>query len=142
MHISAYGLKIEENTKFSLETPENLPEDEIAAQMYLKTIEILENNGFKHYEISNFSMPEFESKHNLAYWNNEEYYGFGLAAYGYVDGVRYSNICDLDEYIKTYIKKADFHNVSRQEMIEEAIFLAAKAFKGDKFERFSTSIRN
>ena len=89
-HISTYGLKIEEATEFSRNIPKNLPDDEMQSQIYLKTIEILENKGFNHYEISNFSKKGFESKHNICYWKNKEYYGLGLSAHGYLKGIRYS----------------------------------------------------
>jgi len=129
-HISTYGLKIEEGTPFHLNMPENLPDEDEAAQMYLKTIEILEANSFIHYEISNFCRPGCESRHNLAYWDNEEYYGFGAAAHGYSGGVRYSNSENLEDYIANPLEKLHEKKLSEQEIIEELIFLGLRQMKG------------
>jgi len=135
-HISTYGLKIEENTEFSRNLPKNLPDDEIQSQIYLKTIEILKNNGFNQYEISNFSKKGFESRHNLSCWKNQEYFGFGLSAHGYLNGVRYSNTENLDEYLKNPIKHACEHAVSDVERITEAIFLGLRLTEGINTEKF------
>ncbi len=129
-HISAYGLKIEEGTKFFDNPPENLPDEELASHMYLKTVEIFDKNDFEHYEISNFAKKGYESKHNLAYWRNQEYFGFGLAAHGYVNGVRYSNKTDFDDYINNPLIKKSENRLTTQEMIEEAIFLGLRLRQG------------
>lgn len=135
-HISAYGLKIEEDTEFARNLPQNLPDDDETAKMYLKTIEILEQKGFQHYEISNFSKPGFESRHNLAYWNNEEYFGFGLGAHGYIKGVRYSNVENLQQYIQNPLAKASEKKLSQQEMDEETVFLGLRLRKGINVDEF------
>jgi len=135
-HISTYGLKIEEDTKFYRNLPENLPDEDITSQMYLKTIEILEEKGFNHYEISNFAKPSFESRHNLVYWNNEEYYGFGLAAHGYVDGVRYANSTNFEEYIENPLQKFEEKKLTTKEILEEAIFLGLRLRKGLNIPKF------
>ena len=122
-HVSTYGLKIEEPSYFASYPPEKLPDDDTQADMYIMVNEFLEGNGFKRYEISNFSKPKFESKHNLNYWNNKEYYGFGASAHGYRYGVRYSNRVELDDYIRHPIKKATEHYVTPKEKFEEEIFL-------------------
>ncbi len=83
-HISLYGLKIEEGSYFYDNMPENLPDDDEQADMYLAAVEFLTGLGFEHYEVSNFSCAGFNSKHNLAYWKNQEYYGFGIGAHGYI----------------------------------------------------------
>lgn len=136
-HISAYGLKIEEGTRFFESIPPNIPDEEISAQMYLKTIEILEENNFNHYEISNYAKSGYESRHNLSYWRNEEYLGFGLAAHGYINGERYSNICNFDKYINNPLKKAESHHVSKQEAVEEGIFLGLRLTEGINIDKFS-----
>ena len=110
--------------------PDNLPDNDVQADMYLKAIEILENNGFRHYEISNFAQKGFESKHNLNYWNNNSYYGFGAAAHGYVNNIRYSNIKGLTKYIKNPTKKEYEHALSKQEQLEEEIFLGFRRMSG------------
>lgn len=122
-HISLYGLKIDEGCYFYHNMPANLPDDDLQADMYKKAIEILTANGFEHYEISNFSLAGFNSKHNLNYWDNNTYYGFGAAAHGYIDGVRYSNKENLEDYIKNPLLHAVEHIVTGQEKLEEEIFL-------------------
>lgn len=151
-HISTYGLKIEEGSywkKFynadltpSLSLPVGerkgiitLPDEDEQADMYEKVNEILEKNGFYRYEVSNFSKKGFESKHNLNYWNNNEYYGFGTAAHGYVNGVRYSNFTTLEEYMA----KPHIHEYGKtltvQEKLEEEIFLGFRKTEGINVER-------
>ncbi len=129
-HISAYGLKIEENTEFFRNPPLNIPDEDITSQMYLKTVEILGKNGFEHYEISNFAQKGFESRHNLAYWKNCGYFGFGLAAHGYVNGIRYSNKTDLEDYIKNPFEIDSQKELSANEIREEAIFLGLRLGQG------------
>ena len=78
--------------------------------MYKLICNKLKNNGYNHYEISNFSKYGYESKHNLTYWNNFEYYGFGLGASGYYDDIRYENTRSFNkylngEYIKEYLSR-------------------------------------
>jgi oxygen-independent coproporphyrinogen-3 oxidase len=127
-HISLYGLKIDENCYFYKNPPKDLPDEDIQADMYLKAIEILDN--FEHYEISNFSKKGFNSRHNLNYWNNKEYYGFGVAAHGYQGNVRYFNSSNLDEYIKNPTKHKDEHRLNKQEQLEEEIFLGFRKTSG------------
>lgn len=129
-HISLYGLKIEKNCYFDENPPENLPDSDLQADMYLKAVEILKNNGFEHYEISNFSKKGFESKHNLNYWNNNTYYGLGCAASGYGNNYRYTNEADLEKYIVNPFKKAVNHELSSNEILEEEIFLGFRRLSG------------
>ena len=99
-HISLYGLIIEENTPFGQNISElNLPGEEGECDMYDLACEKLSAYGYYHYEISNYSKPGRTCKHNLKYWHNEEYIGFGLAAYSYFDGKRYGNTDNIDEYL-------------------------------------------
>ena len=125
-HISTYGLKIEEPSNFYYFRPNNLPDDDIQADMYLMINEFLKNCGYNRYEISNFSKPKFESKHNLNYWGNFEYYGFGAGAHGYLCGVRYSNRADLEDYILNAVKRSTEHLVTTKEKFEEEIFLGLR----------------
>lgn len=124
-HISLYGLKIEPGSYFYLNTPKSLPDEDMQADMYLKALDILKE--FNHYEISNFGLV---SRHNINYWNNNHYYGFGLSAHGYVDGIRYSNSVDLDFYIKYPKRHYCEHLLSMQEKLEEEIFLGFRKIKG------------
>lgn len=127
-HISTYGLKIEEGSYFYKNRPVNIPDDDLQADMYLKINNTLENAGYKRYEVSNFALPTRESKHNLNYWNNEEYYGFGVAAHGYLEGVRYSNSKTFDKYFSSF--REIEHRVSDTEKLEEEIFLGFRKEEG------------
>lgn len=99
-HISAYMLKIEENTDFYRKKRwEDCPDEEQTCEIYLSTIEYLRQAGFMQYEISNFAKPGMECSHNLKYWRCEEYLGFGPAAHGYFGGVRYGHGRDLKRYL-------------------------------------------
>lgn len=129
-HISTYGLKIEEGSYFYKHIPNNLPDDDMQADMYLEINDFLENKGYSRYEISNFAQKGFESKHNLNYWNNQEYYGFGAAAHGYANGIRYSNFCTLDEYANNPSGFEAEHKVTEQEKLEEEIFLGFRKEEG------------
>lgn len=122
-HISTYGLKIEEGSYFYNHKPQNLPDEDKQADMYLEINDYLEKKGYSRYEISNFAMNGYESKHNLNYWNNQEYYGFGAAAHGYVDGIRYSNFEGLEEYCNNPDGVYYEHKLTLNEQLEEEIFL-------------------
>lgn len=101
-HISVYSLIVEEGTLIEKQIEEGkikLPSDEEERRMYWYVKDFLELHGYKHYEISNFSKEGKESKHNLNCWNQEEYIGFGLAAHSYIDGIRFCNTSNLEEYI-------------------------------------------
>ena len=102
-HISLYSLILEENTILEKMVSQNmtkLPEEDLEREMYWTTKNILEENGYIHYEISNFSKKGYESKHNLNCWNQKEYLGFGVAAHSYIKNKRYCNTNNIEEYIK------------------------------------------
>ena len=104
-HLSVYSLIVEENTILSKQIEEGtleLPEENKEREMYWTVKNFLEENGYNHYEISNFAKPNRESRHNMDCWNQKEYFGFGVAAHSYVDNVRFSNITDLNSYIENY----------------------------------------
>jgi len=98
-HISLYSLTIEDGTPYGLVRPPKLPDDDLVADMYLNAVKYLESNGFGQYEISNFSLPGRESRHNLKYWHCQEYLGYGPGAHSYYKDARYSYIRDIYEYI-------------------------------------------
>lgn len=99
-HLSAYMLSIEEGTFFDKKRGAlNLPEEDAVCDMYLSLCEYLKNNGFRHYEISNFCLPGHEARHNTAYWRDEEYLGIGPAAHSYLNGRRFYFPRDLDAFI-------------------------------------------
>jgi len=129
-HISLYGLKLEPGCYFYNNLPANLPDDDEQADMYLGAIELLQDAGFEHYEVSNFCRPGFYSRHNMTYWNNEEYYGFGVAAHGYKNGARYSNKETIETYINNPFEHKEFKFLTAQEKLEEEIFLGFRRMKG------------
>ncbi len=148
-HISTYGLKVENNSywgnffdyenyqlKFKDSTVK-IPDNDIQAEMYEFINEILSENKFYRYEISNFSKKGFESKHNLNYWNNSEYYGFGIAAHGYINGIRYSNFENFTDYIQNIDKKNFSHKVTKNEKLEEEIFLGFRKTEGINILNFN-----
>lgn len=101
-HISIYSLIVEENTPLDkmLKNKEiNLPDDEYEREQYAYVKNMLELNGYNHYEISNFAKKGYESKHNVNCWKQKDYIGFGVAAHSYLDGIRFSNTNILREYI-------------------------------------------
>ncbi len=89
-HISAYLLKVEEGTPFFLQKNSlRLPDDDAQAEAYLSACRELERRGYEQYEISNFARPGFASRHNLRYWNTDEYLGVGPAAHSFFNGQRF-----------------------------------------------------
>ena len=140
-HISLYGLKIEQGCYFYNNMPDNLADDDMQADMYLGAIELLKNLKFNHYEVSNFCLKGFESKHNLNYWQNNEYYGFGVAAHGYKDGIRYANKEVLEDYISDCKTKKESRILSYQEKLEEAIFLGFRIIKGIDIAKINSEFR-
>ena len=98
-HISAYLLKIEPNTVFGKNTPNNLPDEELSADLYEKAVEILGENGYYQYETSNFAKEGFYSKHNLKYWHCEDYLGIGPSAHSFIDGKRFYYSSSISDFI-------------------------------------------
>lgn len=144
-HISVYSLIVEENTKMYdlIETGKlQLPNEELEREMYWKVKEILESNGYEHYEISNFSKPGYQSKHNSNCWKQHDYLGFGLAAHSYYDGMRYSNIDNLKQYIDNMKNKEAVYNIvfhekqSKEDMMKEFMLLGLRKIDGVKISDF------
>ncbi|ADC50718.1 coproporphyrinogen III oxidase [Alkalihalophilus pseudofirmus OF4] len=143
-HLSAYSLKIEEKTVFFNRQRKgklSLPPEEDEVTMYEELRKRTKAHGFVQYEISNFAKPGRESKHNLVYWNNDEYYGFGAGAHGYVNGVRHQNIGPVPKYIEAVNQKKlpylNEHKVSRVEQIEEAMFMGLRKLNGVDLDELS-----
>lgn len=142
-HFSAYSLKVEENTLFhTLYQKDQLPlpseDDELA--MYLILIEEMEKRGYKHYEISNFAKSGFESKHNKTYWLNDEYYGLGAGAHGYVNGERHVNAGPLAVYLQMSregLPRVEQFGVSREDAMEEQMILGLRLMEGVDLARFA-----
>ncbi len=103
-HISCYSLTVHEHTVFYINKIEE-PSEEFAYDAYKKINNLLEQSGYLHYEVSNWCLPNYQSQHNLTYWRNEEYYGIGLGASGYIGSTRYKNTTNLSEYLNGKNKK-------------------------------------
>lgn len=133
-HISTYSLIIEPHTKIYIDNVANIDED-LDYQMYQLINKKLKN--YVHYEISNFAKEGYYSKHNLVYWNNLEYYGFGIGASGYIDGVRYDNTRSYQNYINgKYILES--HKLSKGEKIENEFILGFRKLEGINILDFKT----
>lgn len=133
-HISYYSLIIEPHTKLYNENTSYIDED-IDYKMYKIITKKLKK--YHHYEISNFSYVGYESKHNLVYWNNEEYYGFGLGASGNINGVRYNNTKNIHKYINGDYKLEET-KLTEEEKMQEEMFLGLRKLDGvdiNKFEK-------
>ena len=147
-HISAYGLQLEEGTLF-YENQENynFPDEDENRKMYEFLVEFLKEKGYERYEISNFAIPGFESRHNLKYWDLTEYVGFGLGSSSFFEGVRYQNPEKMEEYLEF---ADNFHPLwenaekeTENSLISEYMFLGLRLEKGvnnlDFKEKFNKS---
>ncbi len=171
-HISAYSLIVEENTlmyyrvkKAQIKGINILPDEESERKMYYLTNNILRSNGYRKYEISNYSKPGKECKHNIGYWQRKEYLGFGIGAASLYKENRYNNISDINKYIEVLtnnIKENSINNVgnssegenqvnilnsivknlqqlTERDRMEEFMFLGLRMMEGvsmEKFERY------
>ena len=141
-HMSLYSLILENHTVFMNRMRRGklpLPKEELEAEMFEYIISELERAGFEHYEISNFSKPDFESRHNLMYWDNAEYYGIGAGASGYVNGVRYKNHGPIRHYLSAVEEgnaRITEEHLSQKEQMEEEMFLGLRKKSGVSMARF------
>lgn len=144
-HISVYSLIIEENTPIEkmLENGEiKLPDEDLERNMYWYVKNTLELNGYNHYEISNFAKLGKESKHNLNCWNQEEYIGFGVAAHSYLNGIRFSNTINVEEYIQHIENNRKKENIqieenqSLEDKKNEFMMLGFRKIQGVDIARF------
>lgn len=152
-HISAYSLIIEEGTAF-YNLYENdklkLPTEEEERKMYHLAKRILEGNGFNQYEISNYAKEGKECRHNLAYWNMDNWIGVGSAAASYINGKRIKNISSVEEYINSIKDKGEaveeIINNSKNDNMEEFMFMGLRKINGideNEFKnRFSMNIND
>lgn len=140
-HISAYSLIIEEGTPF-YEMDQHgrlqLPSEETDRCMYALTKERLSAEGYERYEISNYARPGYACRHNLAYWQMESYLGVGLGAASYLDGNRFTNERNLVSYLsqKEDCHVTESHPLSRQEEMEEFVFLGLRKRSGISLEEY------
>lgn len=133
-HISTYSLIVEDNTKISNQGVIPIPE-ELDASMYEYICDKLEDKKYLHYEISNFAKKGHECEHNLTYWNNDEYYGFGLGAHGYIDGIRYENTRSINNYIKGQFLLHE-EILSKEDKIYNELMLGFRKMEGISLKEF------
>ncbi|UHA75817.1 radical SAM family heme chaperone HemW [Paenibacillus sp. 481] len=141
-HLSIYSLKVEENTLFhTLYKRSQLPlpneEDELA--MYMLIMERMKAAGFEQYEISNFAKPGFASRHNTTYWRNEDYYGIGAGAHGYVNRQRHINIKGVNPYnaaCQTGLPRLDSFTVDIGDAMEDFMMVGLRVMEGIDKARF------
>lgn len=140
-HVSCYSLMIEKNTRLYINNEKNIDSD-LDYEMY-KIIDNKLKQKYIHYEVSNYAKKGFESKHNLKYWLNKEYYGFGLSASGYVDNIRYTNTKNLSKYINDIIEKEEEYVDINQQIKYELILgfrLKEGINKKEFHDRYNISI--
>jgi len=164
-HISTYELTVEKGTllyeylMFRPQSPPSprgrgtggggnkftMPDEDKIIEMYEHTIDYLTAEGYSHYEISNFSLPGYECKHNLNYWDRGEYYGIGLGAHSFMYGKRFHNTDNLEDYLKTIsegkstVKETEL--ITEEKALSEAIFLGLRKTGGINLESFSKRYR-
>lgn len=146
-HISLYSLILEEGTpmtSFVEEGKITLPTEEMERNMYWNTKRMLEQNGYIHYEISNFAKPNKQSKHNQNCWNQKQYLGFGLASHSYYHKTRYSNITNLQDYmawagLKSTHEKQTIHEIQTiEDERKEYMLLGLRKIQGVSIDEFKT----
>jgi putative oxygen-independent coproporphyrinogen III oxidase len=144
-HFSCYSLKVEEGTLFyhlqeRKELP--LPAEDAELAMYQLTRSYLAEQGYAQYEVSNFAKPGHESRHNRTYWLNEEYYGLGTGAHGYVRKRRHANIKGVKEYIQrlqdNQLPIQESYQVIREEEMENFMILGLRLMEGVSREKFAS----
>lgn len=146
-HISCYGLTLEPGTPMyeRYKGSPILPGDDEQADMYLYAVETLEHYGYKQYEISNFAVPGYESKHNMRYWRLGEYLGFGAGAHSCVDGARFSYVRDADMYIVGVLRDQsiveEYTPITNVERGSEYIMLGMRTSMGIEAEEYTNVYR-
>ncbi|MEK3731216.1 MULTISPECIES: radical SAM family heme chaperone HemW [Paenibacillus] len=142
-HYSIYSLKVEENTLFHTLFQKNqlpLPDEEDELNMYLLLMERMREAGYKQYEISNFAKPGFESRHNMTYWRNEDYYGLGAGAHGYIGRKRHINIKGVTPYIQAAqagLPRLESYEITHEEAMEDFVMVGLRVLDGISRSRFA-----
>ena len=132
-HISMYGLKVEEQTKLAQVLKQGrmvLPPDDDTVDWYEQAIQLLDIHGFFQYELSNFSKTGKVSRHNINYWQNNPFWGFGVGAHGYINGTRYENTADLKTYLAIPTEHVIEHYCSQQEQLENMLIFGLRQTQG------------
>lgn len=151
-HISVYSLILEDGTYLAdnIDKFPPVPDEDEDRRMYHMTKERLYSAGYERYEISNYSRPGYECRHNLLYWNRGEYYGFGCSAAGFIGNERYSDIRDVKKYIEFNGDIEKLHEnieiLTKEDAMEEFMFLGLRKMSGvdvvDFQRRFGVPIEN
>ena len=137
-HVSTYMLKIEEGTPlFKNQSAFSFPSEDEVCDLYLKTGEILKKNGFEHYEISNFALPGFQSRHNNKYWQCEEYLGIGPSAHSFIDKKRFYYKNDFLSFLNG--EEPIYDGDGGDE--EEFVMLALRLSKGLVFDEYKARFK-
>jgi oxygen-independent coproporphyrinogen III oxidase len=143
-HISCYSLIVEEGTPFYDEYEKGgliLPGEEVERDMYNEAINFLMQKGYVQYEISNFSKPGRECRHNMVYWSMSSYIGCGAGAHSYYEGLRYSNSSSIEKYIKKIEEcgaaAEGKHLNTVEDELEEFIFMGLRMNRGISMDEFS-----
>lgn len=149
-HLSCYNLIVEEGTPFAAWERAGLielPSVDLQAEMYRAAIKRLTAAGFEHYEISNFSRPQRKSCHNLHYWHNQPFLGLGSGATGYLQRVRYTNVANVEAYLRSLarselpVQRKNF--VSMEQEMDETMMVGMRLLAGvsevDFYERYGIS---
>lgn len=134
-HISTYSLIIEDNTKLKIKDIKNIDKT-LDRKMYDTISSILKDNGYIHYEISNFAKEGYQAKHNLKYWENKHYYGFGVGASGYLNNIRYTNTRSITKYLEGKIINNKEVLTKKDEIFYE-IMLGFRTNKGINKKEFN-----
>ena len=134
-HISCYSLIIEDNTIYGIDKRRYI-DDEKEYQMYNYIKDTLEKKDYKHYEISNYSKEGYASIHNLNYWNNGEYYGFGLGAVSYINNHRITNTRNLTKYLEGVYLKEDIYE-NKRIRISNSLILGLRKTEGINISDFN-----
>jgi len=133
-HISTYSLIIEDNTILKNKGIKSIKEDK-DAYMYKVIYKYLKKHNFIHYEVSNFAKEGYQSRHNLTYWHNEEYYGFGCGASGYIGNIRYENTRNIKKYLnKEYTSNKNV--LSKKDCLDNEVMLNLRLLKGINKDSF------
>ena len=142
-HISTYSLIIEQNTVLSHNKVKPIEED-LDYKMYSYILKELKKNNYNHYEVSNFAKEGYQSKHNLNYWQNNEYYGFGLGAHGFISELRYENTRSFNTYLKENYRFNELV-LSKREDMENEVILGLRKLEGinivDFFNKYKINIQ-
>ncbi|MGE5751368.1 MAG: radical SAM family heme chaperone HemW [Nitrospirota bacterium] len=142
-HISSYCLSLDEGSQFMREAEAGrlvLPDDDVTARMYEFALRALTGAGYRHYEISNFSLSGYECLHNMNYWERGEYLGLGPGAWSFISGKRYHSVADIHEYTRRLTAGLsiveDVETVKNGRAAEETIMLGLRTDKGIDLRKY------